>query len=177
MRTQLRSAAVVLTVLLGTSTLLAPAIAQENEDRTDSAQYTESRADYWAAREAWAAKKAAQQAARDGGGGEPEEGEIPTLTAPAATPHTTAPPAAHLYPTDAQLHALRVCESGDDYFINTGNGYYGAYQFSPITWWWIGYSGYPHQAAPWVQDEAARYLYSLMGWTPWPACSRYLGFL
>ena len=84
MRTQLRSAAVVLTVLLGTSTLLAPAIAQENEDRTDSAQYTESRADYWAAREAWAAKKAAQQAARDGGGGEPEEGEIPTLTAPAA---------------------------------------------------------------------------------------------
>jgi resuscitation-promoting factor RpfA len=79
--------------------------------------------------------------------------------------------------TADDFRRLRICESGGNYAINTGNGYYGAYQFSPITWWWIGYSGYPHQAAPWVQDEAARYLYSLMGWTPWPACSRYLGFL
>lgn len=180
MRTQARSAAVVLTVLLGTTSLtttfLHPALAQENEDRTDSAEYTESRADYWAAREAWAAKKAAQEA----GEAVPDEPHAPSLSASEAAPvaATAAPaPVAESYPTNAQLHALRVCESGDDYTINTGNGYYGAYQFSPITWWWLGYVGYPHDAAAWVQDEAARYLWSLMGWSPWPSCARYLGLL
>ena len=80
-------------------------------------------------------------------------------------------------PTAAQWAAVRRCESGDNYGINTGNGYYGAYQFSPITWWWLGYQGYPNQAAPWVQDQAARDLWAIYGWSPWPACSRSLGFL
>ena len=178
MRKQSRSAAVILTALLGAgslaTTMVQPALAQ-NEDRTDSAEYTQSRADYWAAREAWAAKKAAQQA------GEDVAGEVAVAVeeatgSPSVAPAAQPAPVAEGYPTNAQLYALRVCESGDDYSINTGNGYYGAYQFSPITWWWLGYVGYPHEAAPWVQDEAARYLYSLMGWSPWPACSRYLGF-
>jgi len=179
MRKQSRSAAVLLTALLGagslSTTMVHPVLAQENEDRTDSAQYTESRADYWAAREAWAAKKAAQQAGED----VPDEPAAPVLQAPEqqTAPVATPAPAPEGYPTNAQLYSLRVCESGDDYSINTGNGYYGAYQFSPITWWWLGYAGYPHDAAPWVQDEAARYLWSLMGWSPWPACARYLGFL
>jgi len=34
----------------------------------------------------------------------------------------------------AQLHRLRVCESSDDYRTNTGNVYYGAYQFDMQTW-------------------------------------------
>jgi hypothetical protein len=73
------------------------------------------------------------------------------------------------------LAALRMCESSDDYAANTGNGYYGAYQFSLSTWNWLGYSGYPHHAPPWVQDEAAVALYNIYGWSPWPACSAYLG--
>lgn len=32
------------------------------------------------------------------------------------------------------LLALRTCESGGNYSINTGNGFYGAYQFMPSTW-------------------------------------------
>jgi len=32
------------------------------------------------------------------------------------------------------LLKLRTCESGGNYQINTGNGYYGAYQFSIPTW-------------------------------------------
>ena len=186
MRKQTRSAALLITALLGASTLstslASPVLAQENQDRTDSEQYTDSRADYWAAREAWAAKKAAQQAGEDyvepqeasedwsagssnvgGGGGGGGGGSAPA-------------PVAEGYPTNAQLYALRLCESTDNYTINTGNGYYGAYQFSAVTWWWLGYTGYPHHASPAVQDEAVRYLYSLMGWSPWPACSRYLGF-
>lgn len=70
---------------------------------------------------------------------------------------------------------LRWCESTNDYGANTGNGYYGAYQFSLETWRWIGYSGYPHLAEPAVQDEAAMYLQSIMGWSPWPHCSWLLG--
>jgi len=71
--------------------------------------------------------------------------------------------------------ALRDCESGGDYSINTGNGYYGAYQFALSTWEGLGYGGYPHEASPAVQDQAASELQSLYGWGQWPACSWYLG--
>ena len=73
------------------------------------------------------------------------------------------------------MAALRICESSGDYGANTGNGYYGAYQFSLTTWSWLGYGGYPHLAPPSVQDEAAVALYNIYGWSPWPSCSRYLG--
>ena len=71
--------------------------------------------------------------------------------------------------------ALRKCESGGNYAINTGNGYYGAYQFAPGTWRKLGYSGLPHEASPDTQDEAARKLQNQQGWAPWPACTRKLG--
>ena len=70
---------------------------------------------------------------------------------------------------------LRQCESGGNYAINTGNGYYGAYQFDLRTWQGLGYSGRPDQAPPALQDEAAYRLYEQRGWSPWPACSRKLG--
>lgn len=75
------------------------------------------------------------------------------------------------------MAAIRWCESSNDYTANTGNGYYGAYQFAAETWWWLGYAGWPHEAAPSVQDEAAVALYNIFGWSPWPACSRALGLL
>jgi resuscitation-promoting factor RpfA len=78
-------------------------------------------------------------------------------------------------PTAENLEALRWCESSDDYTINTGNGYYGAYQFSLETWQWLGYWGYPHEASPEVQDQAALDLYAYSNWDAWPACSRWLG--
>jgi hypothetical protein len=70
---------------------------------------------------------------------------------------------------------LRKCESGGSYSINTGNGYYGAYQFALQTWRGLGYSGYPHEASPATQDEAAKKLQARGGWGQWPACSRKLG--
>jgi hypothetical protein len=82
---------------------------------------------------------------------------------------------AHAHPTPDVLAELRWCESGDDYGIDTGNGYYGAYQFDPETWWWLGYDGWPHEAPPEVQDEAAIALWDIYGWDPWPACSWWLG--
>ena len=70
---------------------------------------------------------------------------------------------------------LRACESGDNYGIATGNGYYGAYQFTARTWQGLGYSGLPHQAPPQVQDEAAQRLQARSGWGQWPSCSRKIG--
>lgn len=51
------------------------------------------------------------------------------------------------------LSSLRNCESGGDYSINTGNGYYGAYQFTIETWdhWDTGYAR-ADLAPPAVQD-------------------------
>ena len=71
--------------------------------------------------------------------------------------------------------ALRKCESGGNYAINSGNGYYGAYQFAAGTWRKLGYSGLPHEATAAIQDEAARKLQNQQGWAPWPACTRKLG--
>jgi hypothetical protein len=70
---------------------------------------------------------------------------------------------------------LRACESGGNYSTNTGNGFYGAYQFALGTWHGLGYSGRPSDAAPSTQDAAARTLQSQQGWSPWPSCSRRLG--
>jgi resuscitation-promoting factor RpfA len=72
----------------------------------------------------------------------------------------------------AELHRLRVCESGNNYHENTGNGYYGAYQFSPTTWSGLGFHGRPDKARPVRQDHAAKRLHARSGWGAWPACSR-----
>jgi Transglycosylase-like domain len=69
---------------------------------------------------------------------------------------------------------LRVCESGNNYSINTGNGYYGAYQFDLSTWRGVGGTGLPSQASAQEQDYRARALYRSRGWSPW-ACARILG--
>ena len=72
---------------------------------------------------------------------------------------------------------LRMCESSGNYATNTGNGYYGAYQFNLGTWQGLGYTGLPSSAPPAVQDEAAQKLYDQRGWQPWPACSVKLGLV
>jgi resuscitation-promoting factor RpfA len=67
---------------------------------------------------------------------------------------------------------LRQCESGGNYSINTGNGYYGAYQMDLQTWHGLGYSGLPSDAAPAVQDQAAQRLFAARGSEPWPVCGQ-----
>lgn len=76
-------------------------------------------------------------------------------------------------------YRLRMCESGNTYNRNSGNGYYGAYQFNMSTWRSYAPEGYadirPDLAPPAIQDQAALNLYNTRGWSPWPACSRKLG--
>ncbi len=93
----------------------------------------------------------------------------------AAWPMPPVPSGPYASPTAGQLAALRGCESGGNYAINTGNGFYGAYQFDLSTWRSVGMPGYPNQAPPAAQDRAATILEVQRGWGPWPACSRNLG--
>lgn len=71
------------------------------------------------------------------------------------------------------LARLRSCEGS--YTSNTGNGYYGAYQYDVRTWG--NYKGYANAslAPPAVQDEKAWLTYQSRGWQPWPSCSRSKG--
>jgi hypothetical protein len=71
--------------------------------------------------------------------------------------------------------ALRQCESGGNYAENTGNGFYGAYQFLPSTWTALGFPGRPDLEPPALQDAAAQKLQAMEGWGQWPACSAALG--
>lgn len=70
--------------------------------------------------------------------------------------------------------AVARCESGGNASINTGNGYYGLYQFDRRTWQGLGYSGTADQHSASVQTQAAERLYAQRGAQPWPTCGRYL---
>lgn len=74
--------------------------------------------------------------------------------------------------------ALAKCESGGNWAINSGNGYYGGLQFSASSWRAVGgtkYAPLPHQASPQEQIAAAEKLRASGGWGHWPACSSKLG--
>lgn len=68
------------------------------------------------------------------------------------------------------LAQLRQCESGGNYSTNTGNGFYGAYQFTQSTWSSLGMPGRPDQASPAMQDKAAVMLANRSGMGQWPVC-------
>lgn len=77
-------------------------------------------------------------------------------------------------PTPQQWEALRLCESTLNYRTATGNGFYGAYQFTIDTWYTVGGKSSPDVASPEEQDARARLLYARRGSQPWPICGRYL---
>jgi hypothetical protein len=100
---------------------------------------------------------------------------VTTTTQPAPPPTTTPPTTVAPAPAGGVWYELRMCESGDNYAEDTGNGYYGAYQFALSTWYGLGFTGLPSDASPAVQDQAARELQAESGWGQWPSCSAQLG--
>jgi uncharacterized protein YabE (DUF348 family) len=66
--------------------------------------------------------------------------------------------------------ALAQCESGGNPSTNTGNGFYGLYQFDAQTWRSVGGSGLPHQNSAGEQTYRAQLLYKDRGASPWPSC-------
>lgn len=91
--------------------------------------------------------------------------------APAPRPQAPAPSPA----SGGVWDSLAQCESGGNWSINTGNGYYGGLQFHPDSWAAAGGSGSPAGASREEQIRVAENLLSMQGWGAWPACSSRLG--
>lgn len=100
-----------------------------------------------------------------------------TSSARTYTPSAQSPqpaPAPSNYSGDV-WDRLAACESGGNWSINTGNGYYGGLQFSLATWQSVGGNGYPHQNSKAEQIKRGKILQARSGWGQWPACSAKLG--
>ncbi|MFF4506115.1 transglycosylase family protein [Streptomyces sp. NPDC001401] len=70
------------------------------------------------------------------------------------------------------------CESGGNWHINTGNGYYGGLQFSAGTWRAYGGSAYAPTAAGASREQqiaVATKVQHAQGWGAWPVCSARAG--
>ncbi|WP_328633890.1 LysM peptidoglycan-binding domain-containing protein [Streptomyces sp. NBC_00356] len=70
------------------------------------------------------------------------------------------------------------CESGGNWQINTGNGYYGGLQFSAGTWRAYGggaYAATADRASRGQQIAVATRVQRAQGWGAWPTCSARAG--
>ena len=80
---------------------------------------------------------------------------------------------ADAWASGSKQQSVIQCESGGNYSTNTGNGYYGAWQFDRQSWLANGggeYAALPHQASPSEQNQVAYNYYQQSGWSPW-ACA------
>ena len=113
---------------------------------------------------------------------EPEETEDAEAStdggdpAPAPEPEP-APEQAAAVPSGSVWDELAQCESGGDWSINTGNGYYGGLQFSASSWTAVGGSGLPHEHSREEQIKRGKLLQAQQGWGAWPSCAAKLGLL
>lgn len=75
---------------------------------------------------------------------------------------------------------LAECESGGDWHINTGNGYFGGIQFNSESWLAAGGGEFAPRADLATREEQIRTgkkLKDMQGWGSWPACSAKYGFI
>lgn len=73
---------------------------------------------------------------------------------------------------DVNWDAVAQCESGGDWGINTGNGYYGGLQFSPSTWSSNGGTGSAANASREEQIRVAENVLQSQGINAWPVCGQ-----
>ena len=86
-----------------------------------------------------------------------------------------APGVANADAANVQWDRVANCESGGNWHINTGNGYYGAYQFAQSTWDYAAriagrpdlVGRRPDLVSPSDQDAVALALYNAVGPSPW----------
>ncbi|MGW7422413.1 transglycosylase family protein [Streptomyces sp. NPDC054813] len=75
--------------------------------------------------------------------------------------------------TASEWDTVAQCESGGNWAINTGNGYYGGLQFSASTWAAYGgtqYAAQANQATKTQQIEIAEKVLAAQGKGAWPVC-------
>jgi hypothetical protein len=98
----------------------------------------------------------------------------------AAAASVLVPTAAHAATaaTDTQWDRVAQCESGGNWHINTGNGYYGGLQFAETTWQSFDGPGYATRADLASREEQidiANKVLAAEGWNAWPVCSQDAG--
>ncbi|MFI6935700.1 transglycosylase family protein [Streptomyces sp. NPDC050287] len=77
--------------------------------------------------------------------------------------------------TASEWDAVAQCESGGNWSINTGNGYYGGVQFSASTWAAYGGTAYApqaNQASKAQQIAVAEKVLASQGKGAWPVCGK-----
>lgn len=85
-------------------------------------------------------------------------------------PAEEAPPVPVAY--SVNWDAIAQCESGGNWSINTGNGYYGGLQFTAGTWRANGGSGSAANASREEQIRVAENVLRSQGIRAWPVCGR-----
>ena len=88
-----------------------------------------------------------------------------------AKPGTEVPPVTN----GARWDAIAACESGNNWAINTGNGYFGGVQFDQNTWERHGGLRYAQRADLATREEQiaiAEVTRAHQGWGAWPVCGR-----
>jgi hypothetical protein len=111
----------------------------------------------------------------------PSPSPIPTDT-PTPTPTISPSPTIELK-AETQVEnkegdiweKLAQCESGGNWGINTGNGYFGGLQFSQGAWDLVNGVGNPSEASKEEQIERGKQLQTLRGWGVWGECAKNLG--
>lgn len=92
------------------------------------------------------------------------------VAATLATALVAVTPEAHA--SSVNWDAIASCESGNDWSINTGNGFYGGLQFTLGTWHSNGGSGMPQNASREEQIRVAENVLQSQGIGAWPVCGR-----
>jgi resuscitation-promoting factor RpfB len=95
------------------------------------------------------------------------------------TKHRPAPRRAPVPASSSGLNwdAVASCESGGDWSIDTGNGFYGGLQFTNSTWLAYGGGAYASQANYASREQqiaVAERVYQSQGSGAWPVCGAYL---
>ncbi|MEO9237398.1 MAG: transglycosylase family protein, partial [Jatrophihabitantaceae bacterium] len=99
-------------------------------------------------------------------------GSKPQPTPPSNTGATPPPATGGL-----NWDAVAACESGGNWHINTGNGFYGGLQFDAGTWISNGGGAYAARADLATREQqiaVATKLYNARGSSPWPVCGQRL---
>jgi hypothetical protein len=97
----------------------------------------------------------------------------------ASSSSSSSAPATNYASGSTTWDALAQCESGGNWAINTGNGYYGGLQFSASTWQAYGGGAYASTANLATREQqiaiAEKLRAATGGYGSWPACSQSLG--
>jgi LysM repeat protein len=92
----------------------------------------------------------------------------------AAAPQTHTQSTAAVVANGSIWDRVAACESGGNWQINTGNGFYGGLQFTSSTWLSYGGGAYASRADLATRDQQiaiAQKVLAGQGWNAWPVCS------